>query len=124
MRAQSVCTSEKLFVETGFPDAIRTLSKPATYRDHKTWVFSGLLAHLVLMQTEIQKITYEPITIRLPKTGERCPWTGLTRSALNDLILSRKSKKGDPRVKSNLLKLKENSSGIRLIDFQSPFASG
>lgn len=71
------------------------------------------------MQAEIQKVTYEPVTIRLPRQGDRCPWTGLSRSALNDLVLPSKRNKFSPSVKSNLLKTKENSTGIRLIDFQS-----
>lgn len=71
------------------------------------------------MQAEIQKMTYEPVTIRLPRQGDRCPWTGLSRSALNDLVLPSKRNKFSPPVKSNLLKTKENSTGIRLIDFQS-----
>jgi hypothetical protein len=71
------------------------------------------------MQAENQKVTYEPVTIRLPRQGDRCPWTGLSRSALNDLVLPSKRNKFSPPVKSNLLKTKENSTGIRLIDFQS-----
>ena len=71
------------------------------------------------MQAEIQTVTYEPVTIRLPRQGDRCPWTGLSRSALNDLVLPSKRNKFTPPVKSNLLKTKENSTGVRLIDFQS-----
>ena len=71
------------------------------------------------MGAEIQNVTYEPITIRLPQQGKRCPWTGLTRSALNDLVLPTKGNDFSPPVKSNLLKTKVGSSGIRLIDFQS-----
>jgi len=71
------------------------------------------------MKAEIQNVTYEPITIRLPRQGQRCPWTGLTRSALNDLVLPAKGNQFSPPVKSNLFKTKKNSSGIRLIDFQS-----
>jgi len=62
---------------------------------------------------------FEPITIRLPRTGTRCPWTGLTRSALNDLVLPNKSNNFTPPVKSRLLKAKGAARGIRLINFAS-----
>jgi len=62
---------------------------------------------------------FEPITIRLPRTGARCPWTGLTRSTLNDLVLPNKSNNFNPAVKSRLLKAKGAARGVRLIDFAS-----
>lgn len=62
---------------------------------------------------------FEPITIRLPRTGARCPWTGLTRSALNDLVLPNKANNFKAPVKSRLLKAKGAARGIRLISFAS-----
>lgn len=61
----------------------------------------------------------EPLTIRLPRSGERCPWTGLTRSALNELILPCKANGFAPPVRSKVLKSEGNSRGIRLVIFQS-----
>ena len=95
------------------------LAKVVAYEDNKTRIILESLTHLLMMQAEIQKITYEPITIRLPRQGKRCQWTGLTRSALNDLVLPTQVNNFLPPVRSNLLKTKEGSSGIRLIDFQS-----
>lgn len=56
----------------------------------------------------------DPEFIRLPKPGERCPLTGLTRGSLNDLILG-----SNPPVKSLVLKQDGASRGIRLIHRQS-----
>ena len=61
----------------------------------------------------------EPLTIRLPRSGERCLWTGLTRSALNVLILPCKANGIVPPVKSKVLKSGGNSRGIRLVIFKS-----
>lgn len=57
---------------------------------------------------------HHPEFIRLPKPGERCPLTGLTRGSLNDLILG-----SNPPVKSLVLKQDGASRGIRLIHRQS-----
>ena len=61
----------------------------------------------------------EPLTIRLPRTGERCPWTELSRSALNDLILPSKANKFSPPVQSKVLRASGRSRGIRLVNFKS-----
>lgn len=55
-----------------------------------------------------------PVYGRLPKSGERCPYTGLARSAVNDLILG-----VDPPVKSVVLARKGASRGIRLVHLGS-----
>jgi len=51
-----------------------------------------------------------PEFIRLPKPGARCPWTGLTRSSINELILG-----PSPPVKSVVLARKGASRGVRII---------
>lgn len=71
------------------------------------------------LEEKIQGVVWEPITIRLPRQGSRCPWTGLSRSAMNDLVLPTAANDFKPKVKSKLLKLRENSTGIRLIIFES-----
>jgi len=55
-----------------------------------------------------------PNFVRLPKTGKRCPWTGLTRSSLNDLILGPHAP-----VKSVVVARRGASRGIRLVHLGS-----
>jgi len=59
----------------------------------------------------------KPIWIRLPKSGHACPWTGLSRSALNALILG-----PNPPVKSVSLKKRHAIRGTRLIHLESLLA--
>ena len=52
-----------------------------------------------------------PIWIRLPKVGKSCPYTGLSRSTLNNLVLGK-----NPPVKSVSLKMKRHAiRGCRII---------
>ncbi|MCB1202962.1 MAG: hypothetical protein KDN18_01790 [Verrucomicrobiae bacterium] len=55
-----------------------------------------------------------PEFIRLPKPGARCRYTGLARSAVNDLILG-----VAPPVKSVVVARKGASRGIRLVHLGS-----
>lgn len=55
-----------------------------------------------------------PKFIRLPKPGSRCPWTGLSRGSMNDLILG-----PSPLVRSLVITQPGAKRGIRLIDFDS-----
>lgn len=59
-----------------------------------------------------------PETIRLPKIGEHDPYFGMTRSALNELILPTPRNDFKPFVRSFVLRRKGSRTGIRLIDFQ------
>ena len=59
-----------------------------------------------------------PVWIRVPSRGKRCFWTGLTKNAIYELILPRRSNGGEPRVKSILLKL-TGKRGMRLIYLES-----
>lgn len=61
----------------------------------------------------------EPETIRLPPPGEHDPYFGLTRSALNELILPTPRNGNKPPVKSFCLRQKGARTGIRLVDFAS-----
>jgi hypothetical protein len=60
-----------------------------------------------------------PETIRLPKIGEHDPYFGMTRSALNELILPTPRNDFKPPVRSFVLRRKGSRTGIRLIDFAS-----
>jgi hypothetical protein len=57
--------------------------------------------------------------LRLPKTGEREPLTGLSRSYLNALILPTRANNFSPPVRSYVLKKPGARTGVRLIDRQS-----
>jgi hypothetical protein len=61
----------------------------------------------------------EPETIRLPKTGELDPHFGLTRSALNELVLPTPRNSFKPPVKSFVLRQRGAKTGIRLVSYDS-----
>jgi hypothetical protein len=63
--------------------------------------------------------TARPEWLRLPKSGERCALTGLSRSALNELILPSPANHYDPPVKSVSLRKPGQIRGIRLIQAAS-----
>ena len=60
-----------------------------------------------------------PLTIRLPRTGTPCPHTGLSRTALNKLILPCPENDFLPPVRSVVLKAPGGVKGIRLIYYSS-----
>jgi hypothetical protein len=64
-------------------------------------------------------IQRDPEFLRLPRTGSLCPFTGLTRSKLNELCLPNKLNGFKPPVKSVCLRQRGAVKGIRLIVFQS-----
>jgi hypothetical protein len=57
--------------------------------------------------------------LRLPPVGQRCPVTGMSRAALNGLILPSEANGCKPPVKSFCLRQRGAKTGIRLIDYQS-----
>ena len=61
----------------------------------------------------------EPEFLRLPPPGVRCPFTGLSRSALNELILPTKQNDFTPPVRSFCLRKRGAKTGIRLVDYAS-----
>jgi hypothetical protein len=61
----------------------------------------------------------EPETIRLPKSGDHDPYFGLTRSAINAVVLPTEANGFKPPVKSFVLRKKGARTGIRLISFSS-----
>jgi hypothetical protein len=60
------------------------------------------------------KPTLVPEFIRLPRSPDRCPFSGLSRSALNELILG-----ANPPVKSVVMRKRGAVRGVRLIDYGS-----
>jgi hypothetical protein len=65
-------------------------------------------------------VPIRPIFIRLPTPKSRCPYTGLSRSALADLCVPSKANRFKPPVKSIAPKKhKYAKRAARLIDFES-----
>ncbi len=60
-----------------------------------------------------------PEFIRLPPPGSRCPWTGLSRSTLNELILATEANGFKPPVRSHVLRKHGAKTGVRLVVFSS-----
>ena len=57
----------------------------------------------------------QPEWIRLPRSREKCPYSHLSRSTLNNLILPCKANKNRPVVKSSVLRQEGATRGVRLI---------
>jgi len=57
--------------------------------------------------------------IRLPRSGVQCEITGLSRSALNDLVLPSEKNQFRPLVRSHSLKKDGQDKGVRLIRVKS-----
>lgn len=60
------------------------------------------------------KVNNWPAYVRLPRAGERCEWTGLSRSSVSELVLG-----PDAPVRSVVLRKEGASRGIRLVHFES-----
>jgi hypothetical protein len=67
----------------------------------------------------VQGKVAEPLFIRLPKVGEYCPVSGLTRNVLNTLILPMQVNDFKPPVRSISLKRPGKKRGCRLVDYKS-----
>jgi len=74
-----------------------------------------LHVHTILEQREIDRPEY----IRLPRPGNRCRLTGLSRSTLAELIVPCDANDHKPPVKSVVIKKRGAIRGIRLINFDS-----
>lgn len=66
--------------------------------------------------------TIKPEWVRLPAPGSRCPFTGLSRSTLNELTIPGPANDGTPPVKSVVLRKRGALRGIRLISYDSLMA--
>jgi hypothetical protein len=64
----------------------------------------------------------KPEWLRLPAPRERCPYTGLSRSTLNELTIPGPANGAVPPVKSVVLRKRGASRGIRLINYDSLMA--
>ena len=60
-----------------------------------------------------------PEFLRLPPSGRQCPLTGLTRSAINELVLPTPRNGNKPPVKSYCLRQRGARTGIRLVNYAS-----
>lgn len=87
---------------------------------------SKIIKHKIINKMETSETsskddqtTSEPIYIRLPRSGTRCPYTGLSRSKLNALILPGERNGYRPPVKSVSLRSKGALKGARLIFLES-----
>lgn len=61
-----------------------------------------------------------PEWLQLPKSGQRCPISGLSRSALNTVILPNKGNGYKPQVLSRSIKSHKHASrGVRLVNVAS-----
>ena len=63
--------------------------------------------------------TTKPEWVRLPAPGNRCRFTGLSRSTLNELAIAGPANDGVPPVKSVVLRKRGALRGIRLISYDS-----
>ncbi|HXR47405.1 MAG TPA: hypothetical protein VN784_08175 [Candidatus Limnocylindrales bacterium] len=64
-------------------------------------------------------VNFVPEFLRLPKPGQLCPLTGLSRSAINELILPNLHNGNKPPVRSFCLRKKGAATGIRIVDYAS-----
>ncbi len=60
-----------------------------------------------------------PEYVRLPKPGKLCPWTGLARTKLNELVLPTAANRNRPPVKSVSLRKAGTDKGVRLVHLKS-----
>ena len=63
-----------------------------------------------------------PEFLRLPKPGNLCPYSGLSRSYLNNLVLPCKENDFRPPVRSVSLRRPGQTKGVRLVVFDSLMA--
>ena len=61
----------------------------------------------------------KPEWLRLPAPGNRCRFTGLSRSTLNELTIASPANGELPPVKSVVLRKRGALRGIRLINYDS-----
>jgi hypothetical protein len=73
----------------------------------------------VAIPPRVVTATIEPEFLRLPKPGMLCPYTGLSRSAINEMILPTPRNDFKPPVRSFCLRQRGAKTGIRLVDYRS-----
>ena len=68
---------------------------------------------------QVATVPFTPEFTRLPKPGQLCPYFGLSRSAINQLILACDQNGHKPPVRSFCLRQRGAKTGIRLVDYKS-----
>ena len=66
-----------------------------------------------------EPINIKPEFIRLPKPGMRCPWTGLSRGKMNQIVLPCKENGYKPPVRSVSIRQRGQKFAVRLVFFDS-----
>jgi hypothetical protein len=67
-------------------------------------------------------IALKPEWLRLPKSPALCPYSGLTRSKLNEMVLPCKANNFCPPVQSISLRKRGQTKAVRLIVYDSLMA--
>jgi hypothetical protein len=63
-----------------------------------------------------------PLCTRLPRSGEKEPYSGLGRTQLDLIVRPQPGNNFDPPVRSHVLAARGNARGVRLIDVKSLLA--
>jgi hypothetical protein len=71
------------------------------------------------MKTKFVPATPEPKWIRLPRSGDRCPFSGLTRTAMDQLVRPQACNDFNPPVDSKVVRVKGAKRGAVLISYES-----
>lgn len=71
------------------------------------------------LKDQFPQYSIRPEFIRLPKPGQTCPFTGLSRSTLKRLILPTKANNSKPPVDSVVIKDSGDKAALRLIVYDS-----
>jgi hypothetical protein len=72
-----------------------------------------------ILENTANGASQRPEFIRLPQPGKRCPYTGLSRSGLNNLVLPCDLNGFKPPVRSVCLRQRGAVRGTRLICYDS-----
>ena len=80
---------------------------------------AGALTASPVAVPTVTAVARDPEWIRLPKTGTLCPYSGLSRSKLNELVLPCPANDFKPPVKSIVLRRKGAVKGCRLISYSA-----
>lgn len=87
--------------------------------DHRRHVYSRTMNPKTQTPDASVGTPPKPEWIRLPAPGHRCPYTGLSRSTLNELTIPGPANGNKPPVKSVVLRKRGAVRGIRLINYDS-----
>lgn len=69
-----------------------------------------------------EHLRLQPAFIRVPRSGERCCLTGLSRSGMLSLVLPSQANKLNPPVRSRVLRQAGKNRGMRLVEVESLLA--